>query len=145
MNIAIKPFSELTADQLYAILKARVDIFVVEQNCPYPELDNIDQNAVHVVISEGEEILAYTRIYEKCALTHTFSIGRVLSTKRGLGLGKKVMETSIAFIKSETDAQTIAIHAQSYAKPFYEKLGFVQNSEEFLEDNIPHIGMVYAI
>lgn len=141
MNIYVKSFEELTLDELYEILKIRVNVFVVEQNCPYSELDDIDKDAYHVYIKDEDGIQAYLRVFKRGEA----SIGRVLSLKRRQGLGTKVLREGIKVAKKKYDAERIVIEAQVYARSMYEKLGFVQASEEFLEDGIPHIKMILEI
>ena len=139
MVLIIKHFKELTTDELFKIYKLRVSIFVVEQNCPYQEVDDIDKNAYHLYLLENENILAYARVFAKDE--STCAIGRVIATKRRCGLGSKILEAAINQAKIQFNPKTIIIEAQTYAKPFYEKQGFYQISDEFLEDDIPHIKM----
>lgn len=141
MEINIKKFEELTLDELYEILKIRVNVFVVEQNCPYRELDDVDKDAYHIYIKDEEGIQAYLRVFKKDEV----SIGRVLSLKRRQGLGTLVLKEGIKVAKEKLGANKIVIEAQVYAKELYEKIGFVQKSEEFLEDGIPHIKMELEI
>lgn len=142
MELFIKSFNELTNKELYAILKLRVDVFVVEQACPYPDLDNFDQDAIHVFYKDGDEIWAYLRIMDRGVESEYVSIGRVISAKRREGLGSKLMKEGIKASKEIFDADRIYIEAQTYAKNFYEKLGFKQVSGEFLMDDIAHIKMI---
>ena len=141
MEIIIRKFNELTIDQLYKLLQVRTDIFVVEQNCPYSELDYKDQKSIHVWLEENNEILAYCRVLEKGVSFPEASIGRVLATKRHAGYATECLKTAIEVAKKEYNANALVIEAQVYARSLYEKLGFVQTSEEFLEDGIPHIQM----
>ena len=141
MQVVVKKFNELTVDELYEILKIRVNIFVVEQNCPYLEIDDIDKEAYHVYIKDDSGILAYLRVYAKDGVR----IGRVLSVKRRQGFGSAVMLEGIRVARERLGASKILIEAQTYAKAMYEKLGFVQTSEEFLEDGIEHIKMELSI
>ena len=139
MQIFVKEFNELTLSELYEILKIRVNVFVVEQNCPYSELDDIDKEAYHVYIKDEGKILSYLRVYK----TDYVRIGRVLSLKRRCGLGTEVLKEGMRVAKEKLNAEKIVIEAQTYARKMYEKLGFVQTSEEFLEDGIPHIKMEF--
>ena len=141
MEVFVKRFYELSCDELYEIMKVRVNVFVVEQKCPYPELDDIDKRAYHVYIKDKEEIVAYLRVFDE----NEIRLGRVLSTRRRQGLGTKVLEEGIKVAKEKLNANQIVIEAQVYAKELYEKLGFVQISDEFLEDGIPHIKMELEI
>lgn len=138
MYIITKHFNELSKEELYEILRIRVAVFVVEQNCPYQELDNYDQDAYHVMVYEGDHIEAYLRVFQK---DKEVRIGRVLSVSRKKGYGKTALQAGIEVAKEKYQAPQIVIEAQTYAKEFYEKVGFKQSSEEFLEDGIPHIQM----
>ncbi len=137
MKICVKEFNELTLDELYEILKIRVNVFVVEQNCPYFEVDDIDKMALHVYIEDNDGIQAYLRVYEDDGV----HIGRVLSLKRRQGLGTMVLKKGVEVATEKFDADKIIIEAQVYAKEMYEKVGFSKASDEFLMDDIPHIRM----
>ena len=139
MKLVCKNFDELSNVELYKILKARQDVFVVEQECPYHDIDGADMDALHVFIEDKDSVLAYLRAIRKD--TDTIQMGRVLTLQRGEGLGKEILKAGIQRIIRNYDPQRIYIEAQSYATGFYEQEGFVICSEEFLEDNIPHIGM----
>lgn len=141
MELVIKNFSELTTKELYEILKVRAAVFVVEQNCVYQDLDDIDYRSIHVFYRGEDEIAAYLRIFEKDREKGIFQIGRVLTVKRGIGLGEKIMREAIAAAKKQIDAKQIKLEAQVYAIGFYEKVGFEVCSGEFLEDGIPHVEM----
>lgn len=145
MELFIKSYDELTRDELYKILKVRIDVFVVEQNCPYPELDGKDTGAYHVWLSENDEIVAYLRVLDKGVSFKDASLGRVLATKRRCGLGTRIVKEGIRVAKEKFDAKRITIEAQTYASALYEKLGFVKFGDEFLEDGIPHIGMTLEL
>ncbi|SDN75745.1 GNAT family N-acetyltransferase [Alkalicoccus daliensis] len=142
MNWNIKTFGELTAEELYDILQARVNVFVVEQECPYPEVDGYDKKSWHLIGRENGEIKAYARLFPHGITYQEASIGRVLvhKNKRGTGLGKELMERAIAFIES-TGEPVIRIQAQEYAERFYASFGFSRISDVYLEDDIPHIDM----
>lgn len=139
MELVIKRFGELSAQELYAILQARVDVFVVEQKCPYPEIDGRDDRAYHVYLKDEEGIQAYLRVLEKGA------IGRVLAKKRRQGLATQVLAAGIQVAKERLQAEKVVLEAQTYARGLYEKAGFVQTSAEFLEDGIPHIQMTLEL
>lgn len=141
MQLHIKHFRDLTLDELYAILKLRVDVFIVEQNCPYYEIDNHDQEAYHLFLSDEEGIQAYLRVMEHGAFFDDVAIGRVISVKRRQGLATKLLREGIRLAKEKFDPPCIVLEAQTYARQLYEGVGFVQSSEEFLEDGIPHIQM----
>ena len=141
MQTYIKRFDKLSTRELYQILKLRVDVFVVEQSCPYEEIDNLDYHAIHVYFKEADEIIAYLRILDKGVESEDVAIGRVISAKRRCGIGSKLLMEGIKAAKENFKAEKIYIEAQSYARKFYENLGFKQISEEFLLDDIPHIKM----
>ena len=139
MEIIIRRFNELSVDELYRILKIRVDVFVVEQNCPYEELDNMDQEAIHLYLMEDNKIKAYLRIIDE---DDHAKIGRVISMDRHKGYGTIIMKKAIDVCKDELHKDKIKIEAQTYARKFYENIGFVQTSKPFLLDGIEHIEMM---
>ncbi|WP_042220430.1 GNAT family N-acetyltransferase [Oceanobacillus manasiensis] len=143
MNWHIKSFSELTNIELYNLLKARTDVFVVEQNCAYPELDNYDQESMHLYVEEEGEIAALVRIIPAGNKYKEASIGRVMVVNkfRGKGYAKQVMERALHFITEEWKETGIKIQAQEYLKVFYQGLGFKQITEPYLDDGILHIDM----
>ena len=142
MQLLIKHYNELTADELYDILAARAEVFVVEQNCAYQDLDGIDKNAYHLYYKENGKIVAYLRVIDKGERLDEVSIGRVISLKRRCGLGSALMREGLRVAKEKFGATKVKIGAQLYAKPFYESVGFKQISGEYLEDGIPHIYML---
>lgn len=143
MNTIIKPFDKLTTQELFNIYKLRVDVFVVEQQCPYHEVDDIDTITHHIYLqNDNSKILAYCRMYKE---NDTFHIGRVIASERRKGYGTQIMKTAVKFATEELHADSIILEAQTYAKNFYEKLGFTQTSEPFVEDGIPHIQMKYIV
>lgn len=142
MQCIVKHFNELTTTELYAILKARVNVFVVEQNCPYPELDDKDLDAWHVYLTDQGNIVAYLRVLAPGVSFKEASLGRVLTTVRGKGLGKEIVEAGIEVAKEKYQTKCLRIEAQCYAQGFYEKFGFKQVSEPFLEDDIWHMEML---
>lgn len=145
MEIYIKRFEELSSEELYEIIKIRVAIFCLEQNCLYQDLDDKDKKAYHVYIKENDKIKAYLRVLDKGISFDEISIGRVLTTERGVGFGNIILKEGIRVAKEKINADKIKIEAQSYAKGYYEKFGFKQISDEFLEDGIPHIKMILNI
>lgn len=145
MELIVKKFDELTPDELYDILKLRVDVFVVEQNCPYPEIDGKDKGAYHVWLRDGEGIAAYLRVLDKGVSFDDAAVGRVISARRRKGFGTVVLKEGIRVAKEKFGADKITIEAQVYARKFYENVGFRQASEEFLEDGIPHIVMTLEL
>ena len=142
MELIVKRFEELTVEELYEILKIRVSVFVVEQNCLYQEIDDRDKQSFHVYLKDDDGIQAYLRVVDKGVSFDEVSIGRVIAVKRRCGLGSKILSERIKVAKDKLKAATIKIEAQSYAKGLYEKQGFSQVSEEFLEDEIPHVLMI---
>lgn len=137
-----KRFEELTLEELYEILRLRVDVFVVEQHCPYPELDGKDQQALHVFAKEDGILQAYLRVLQPGVSFPEASLGRVISRKRRQGLGTQLLEQGLQAAEEWLGKVPIRIEAQTYAKGLYEKFGFRQISGEFLEDGIPHIQML---
>lgn len=143
MELHVKHFEELTLQELYDILRLRVDVFVVEQRCAYPDLDGRDESALHVFITDGGKLAAYLRVLPRGEyFDDAVAIGRVIAARRGEHLGAEVLRAGIAAARSLPGADRIRIEAQSYAKGFYEKAGFVRCSDEFDEDGIPHVQMV---
>lgn len=143
MNLYIKHFNELTTMELYRILRARAEIFVVEQDCVYQDLDNKDLNAWHVWYEDEDGVAAYCRVLDKgVSYENEGSIGRVITVKRGTGLGYKVMMEGIRIAEEKFGQTSLRISAQQYAQGFYEKCGFVRVSEPYLEDDIPHVQML---
>jgi ElaA protein len=140
----LKNFETLTNTELYSILKLRSQIFVIEQNCIFQDLDDKDQKAFHLFTQNNDEILAYTRLFAPGACYQEASIGRVMVNEkaRGTGLGYELMQESINQIQKQFGKTPIKIGAQLYLKKFYENLGFKQISDTYLEDDIPHIYML---
>ena len=148
MNTVIKKFSELSTEEIYNILKLRSEVFVVEQNCVYQDIDEKDQKATHLFIEKNNEIIAYTRIFKKRDYyEENPSIGRVVVSKkeRGKNLGKEIMLNSIEFIKKELEGRKIELSAQKYLDKFYKELDFYSEGEDYLEDGIPHQRMFYNL
>ena len=148
MNTVIKKFSELSTEEIYNILKLRSEVFVVEQNCVYQDIDEKDQKATHLFIEKNNEIIAYTRIFKKGDYyEENPSIGRVVVSKkeRGKNLGKEIMLNSIEFIKKELEGRKIELSAQKYLDKFYKDLDFYSEGEDYLEDGIPHQRMFYDL
>ena len=142
MELALKRLEELTNNELYDILKLRVNTFVVEQHCPYPELDDKDQDALHVFLRDEEGIHAYLRVMDKGVSSEQVSIGRVVAVTRRKGYGSRVLEEGMRVAAEYFQADKIYLEAQTYARGLYEKHGFRQISDVFLEDGIPHIKML---
>ena len=140
----LKPFAELTPNELYHILQLRNEVFIVEQNCPYQDLDNKDLKSWHLMGVEKDKLVAYSRLLAPGISYSESSIGRIVSSPsvRKTGMGKRLVEESILQIKNLFKTDDIRIGAQFYLKRFYESFGFVQDSEIYPEDNIPHIIML---
>lgn len=145
MELIVKNFSELTLHELYHIIKAREEIFIVEQNCPYLDVDGIDLEATHVFYKEEERICAYTRLYWEKSREQSIKIGRVIAVDRGTGLGLQIMKESVRIAKERFAPKELYIHAQEYAIGFYEKAGFSVSSGVFMEDDIPHVVMCQSV
>jgi ElaA protein len=144
LDIQVKKFKELTINELYGLLQLRSEVFVVEQDCVYQDIDYKDQKALHVIGFKNEKIIAYTRIFKPGDYFKYASIGRVVVAKneRKFKYGYSIMEASIKAVLEYYNETTIKISAQTYLKKFYNNLGFKQVGEEYLEDGIPHIGMI---
>ncbi|MCP2025503.1 ElaA protein [Flavobacterium sp. HSC-32F16] len=146
LNYCIKSFDELTNNELYDLLRLRSEIFVVEQNCPYLDLDNKDQKSLHLLYYVNNEFAASTRLLPAGLSFEEISIGRVVvaNSHRGLGLGVKLMEVSIKGCQEKFGNGPIRIGAQYHLSKFYQSLGFVEQGEQYDEDGIPHIEMLRA-
>ena len=140
----LKPFNDLSVQELYGIMRLRQEVFIVEQNCPYLDADGKDLKSYHLMGFEGDELAAYSRIVLPGVSYDEVSIGRVVSgTKyRKQGYGIFLMKEAIRQIESLYGQVPIRIGAQKYLQKFYEGFGFIREGEEYLEDGIPHIIMV---
>ena len=145
MEVFVKKFDELTVEELYEILRVRAEVFVVEQNCVYQDLDGVDQAAYHVYIKESDEIVAYLRVIGRGKRLDEVSVGRVISTKRHKGLGSRLMTVGFAVARDKFGAERVKVGAQVQAKAFYDSLGFRAVSQEYIEDGIPHIYMIAEV
>ena len=145
--IVAKTFYELNNQELYQILRLRSEVFVVEQDCVYQDLDNKDQISIHIFLMEKDETVAYTRIFKSGDYYKNPSIGRVVVSKknRGKELGKKIMIYSIEYINKNLKGEKIELSAQTYLDKFYKDLGFYKTGEDYLEDGIPHQRMIKKI
>lgn len=144
MEYFVKKFSELTTTELYKILQLRSEVFVVEQDCVYQDLDFKDQKSLHILGVKDNSIVAYTRIFKPGDYFDNASIGRVVvaSLERKNNYGHDVMKASIQVIKDYFKVDKITISAQVYLKKFYESHQFKQVGVSYLEDGIPHIEML---
>ncbi|MBN1117622.1 MAG: GNAT family N-acetyltransferase [Bacteroidales bacterium] len=145
MDWIIKKYKDLTINELYQILALRARVFVVEQHCIYNDLDDQDQSAVHIFKQGNNKVEAYLRILPEHFRFPEYSIGRVVVDResRKNGFGREIMHEAINYLVNTTGAEKIRISAQSYLEKFYRNLGFEPDSEEYLEDGIPHIEMIY--
>lgn len=148
-RFSYKEFSDLELIELYDILKLRQEVFVVEQDCVYQDVDNKDQSAIHVMVHDhAERLVAYTRLLNKgISYDEYASIGRVVNAQsvRGQGVGKAVMKLSMDLCQQFYPGLDIKISAQSYLEDFYSSLGFVPMNSYYLEDNIPHQAMIFKV
>lgn len=144
MKLLIRRLNELSSKALYKIIKLRIDVFVVEQACPYEECDNKDLESVHIYLEDKEDLVAYLRVLPPGVSYEESSIGRVLVNKRyrDEGFGRQIMTEGINYCKNNFQGD-IKISGQAYLENFYMSLGFKTVSDVYLEDNIPHIDMVY--
>ncbi|MGI9650551.1 GNAT family N-acetyltransferase [Chryseobacterium sp. RLHN22] len=139
----IKSFDELTVPEFHEIIKARIDVFVVEQNCPYHDLDGYDEKAIHLWAEQDNMVLAYCRIFDKGIKYSETSIGRVLTSEKGRGknLGKQLIQYAVETIENRFKTSEVRISAQDYLLKFYSYFGFEDTGKKYLEDNIPHTEM----
>lgn len=145
LTINQKTFNQLTSQELYALLELRTEVFVVEQDCVYQDIDGKDQKALHILGFKNELLVAYTRIFKPGDYFELASIGRVVVKKnlRQQNYGYDIMEASIQAIKNKYNQTKIKISAQCYLKRFYNNLNFFEVGEQYLEDGIPHVAMLY--
>ncbi len=144
MEILKKNFEALLVTELYDLLRLRSDIFVVEQNCVYQDMDGKDSKALHIIGKKEDKVVAYTRCFAPGVYFQEASIGRVLVgiEYRNHGYGHDIMKASIRAIKDQYNTDTIKISAQTYLRKFYETHDFKKVGEGYFEDGIPHIAMV---
>lgn len=141
-TFSVKPFEQLTADELYEILRARSAVFVMEQRILYQDMDETDRRAVHVFLRRnGSDVVACARLFpgDEAGDVH---MGRVLTTERGRGLGRRVVSAALWAAAFRMEARRIVIDAQTSVTGFYEKLGFRQVSGEYIIEEIPHVRMI---
>ncbi len=142
MERIVKHFSELTTEELMEIYRLRNAVFVVEQNCPYQDIDGWDPYAYHLWLQDENGIRAYLRVLPQNTLYEDASLGRVISMKRRCGLATRLLQEGIALARERFGAKRLIIGAQTYACPVYEKVGFVRTDYEYMEDGIPHVRMI---
>ena len=140
-----KSFQELTVDELYELLRVRSEVFVVEQDCVYQDMDGDDQKSIHLWLTVADKVVALARVCPAGTHMKEISIGRVITTERGKGYGKQIMLYAIEAAKERFGAKQIDLEAQEYSKGFYESVGFKKSSETFILDGIPHIRMTLNI
>lgn len=147
MEIKIKKFSQLNSKELYKILKARIDIFVVEQKCAYSECDNKDQKSLHLYYEKQNKIAAYLRIIPTKGSFKKAVIGRVMVRQefRQKGFAEKLIKKAISYLNNNFNTNLIKISAQEYVLALYKKIGFRVVSEKYFEDGIPHYKMKYCL
>ncbi len=147
LKIKVKYFKDLTKQELYSILQLRSEVFVVEQNCVYQDVDNKDQEALHVLGLKEDKIVAYTRVFKPGDYFKEASVGRVVvsKTERQNKYGNDIMKATIEAINVHFKETIIVLSAQTYLKTFYNNLSFIEKGEEYLEDGIPHIKMIKEI
>lgn len=146
-TVDVRRMDEFSARELYALLKMRVDVFVVEQKCPYPELDGKDPQALHLRLHTGDDLIASARILRPVEATDPVKIGRVLVSPahRGKKLGDALMREAITVCEQQFSTHAIALSAQSHLQLFYQSFGFAPTSDEYFEDGIPHIDMLRPV
>lgn len=144
MKWEIKKYTELNVDELYTMLQLRSEVFVVEQDCVYQDIDGKDQIALHVLGYYEDELIAYARIFHKGDYFKEASIGRIIvkETYRSKDVGHRLLDYAINFIQFTLNEKNIRISAQKYLISFYQKHGFLVDGEGYLEDGIPHINML---
>ncbi|MDY3092197.1 MAG: GNAT family N-acetyltransferase [Erysipelotrichaceae bacterium] len=145
MELFVRRFDELDIHDLYEIMKLRCDVFIVEQECHYEDIDGRDINAIHVYLKDNNEIVGYLRILDKGVVFKEVSIGRVIAKRRRVGIGSELLKAGLKAAKKYYNADKIKIEAQVNAKSFYERVGFKVCGAEFLEDGIPHVPMVVEL
>lgn len=144
MEWSFKKFDRLELSELYDILTLRSSVFVVEQECPYQDLDKKDHQATHLLGYTKNDLIAYARIFPPGVIDKKYArIGRVVTQKenRGKGIGFSLVEKSIRYCRDNFVCKTIKISAQVYLKSFYTRMGFVEKGKIYLEDGIPHRAM----
>lgn len=139
MKLIAKKFNELSASEVYEILKSRAKIFMLEQDIRCLDMDNLDYVSLHCFYMKEDKVVAYLRAFSLG--DDSVMIGRVLTLVHGIGLGRKLLEDSLPVIKDKFNCNKICLNSQSYAKGFYEKFGFKVVSDEFMEEGIPHVKM----
>jgi len=145
MSWKIQTYDELTTEELYKIIQLRVNVFIVEQQTCYEDLDNHDQNSIHISYVENGKLCAYSRILPPGEKFEMASIGRVITSQemRGTGLGKEMIQLALKTIEQRWPSTGVFIQAQEYLKNFYGSFGFQQVSGPYIYDSLPHLDMLY--
>lgn len=145
MEVQIKHYKDLSKDEFHDLIALRIAVFVVEQDCPYQELDGLDKDAYHMLIWEDASIIGTMRMLKPGVAYDELAIGRVVSdpNHRGKKMGHLMMEAAMEFIKNELKLNSARLSAQSHLKEYYSKYGFVATGKDYLEDGIPHSEMLY--
>lgn len=145
MQTIIKPFSDLSLDEFHDITALRISVFVVEQNCPYQELDGKDKIADHIIVKQNDQIIGTARILPPGVAYEEPAIGRVVSNEkyRNLKIGHELMRVSMDYLLKKYGSKKARLSAQTHLVHFYAKHGFVSTGKEYLEDGIPHTEMVF--
>lgn len=141
MNLNSKKFAELSTTEIYEILKARAEIFMMEQNIHYQDIDDIDYKSLHCFFMEENKVVAYLRAFYKENNKDIVKIGRVLTLQHGNGIGRELLEKSLVAIKDKMKCKKISMDAQKHAVGFYEKFGFKTVSQDFIEEGVVHVVM----
>lgn len=144
MEFHWKRFEELSGAEVYEILKARSAVFMMEQEIRYLDMDDMDYRSFHGFLTDEGTVVAYLRAFADEA-PQVFHIGRVLTVRRGVGLGRELMEKSMDRLGRENGCRKVILHSQVGAAGFYEKLGFLPVGDEFIEAGIPHVAMERAL
>ncbi len=144
MKTFVKTFNELTIKELHNVLQLRSEVFVVEQDCIYQDIDGKDEAALHVLGQKNDKLVAYTRCFAPGIYFKEAAIGRVAVPveERKYGYGHEIMKASLEAIKEKYDTTQVKLSAQTYLTKFYSTHGFEKTGEEYLEDGIPHIAMI---
>ncbi len=146
MQFVLKTFNDLTTKELYNLMQLRNEVFIVEQNCPYQDLDRKDDDALHVMGFVNSELAAYARLLKPGMAYKEAAIGRVVVSKkhRGKNFGVALMKKAIEDSVKSFNTNVIIVSAQKYLEKFYTDLGFVSEGDGYLEDDIPHIKMRFT-
>ena len=138
-----KKWSEVSFEELYSVLRLRSEVFVVEQDCVYQDIDNKDQIAIHLLGYINKELIAYSRLFNEGDYFKETSFGRAIikKEKRGQGYGDELVKESLKTIKNYYGNKKVKISAQAHLKTFYSKHAFIAKGKEYLEDGIPHVSM----